>query len=97
MKKKTPSPKTARAPKKPAARRAKRAAPQDALRDQINVLAIIDALEQHVMGRKKMTSTQVSAALALLKKTLPDITENARKSQAAAVAASHEDALSDLE
>jgi len=39
------------------------------------VLAILEALEQHVLGDKEMSSTQVSAALALLKKTLPDIAE----------------------
>jgi hypothetical protein len=37
-------------------------------RKAIKVRAIIDALEQHVLGEKKMTATQVGAALALLKK-----------------------------
>lgn len=71
------------------------------LRDAINVLALIEALEQHVLGEKKMTATQVSAALALLKKTLPDIAAASGKLEADATASaattSHEDALRALE
>lgn len=71
------------------------------LRDAINVLALIEALEQHVLGEKKMTATQVSAALALLKKTLPDIAAASGKLDAdastSAATISHEDALSALE
>lgn len=68
-------------------------------RERINVEAIIDALEKHVMGAQEMSATQVSAALALLKKTLPDIADNTRKAEAAPIIAalSHEDALSALE
>lgn len=72
-------------------------------RKTIKVRAIIDALEQHVLGEKKMTATQVGAALALLKKTLPDMTaqgagsgggqNDALKREIAA----HEDALGALE
>lgn len=86
--------------KKPAARKTpsgakprRRASPRDA----INVAAIIDALEQHVMGDKKMTATQVSAALALLKKTLPDMAEPRKTTDAAAPPCGHEDALRELE
>jgi len=60
MKKKTPK-------KKPAAQKI------NAMRDKIDVNALIDALELHVLGENKMTATQVSAALALLRKTLPDL------------------------
>lgn len=71
------------------------------LRDAINVLALIEALEQHVLGEKKMTATQVSAALALLKKTLPDIAAASGKLEAdaatPAATTSHEDALRALE
>lgn len=71
------------------------------IRDAINVLALIEALEQHVLGEKKMTATQVSAALALLKKTLPDIAAASGKAPddtaAVAAAISHEDALQALE
>ncbi len=68
-------------------------------RERINVEAIIDALEKHVMGAQEMSATQVSAALALLKKTLPDIADNTRKTDATPIitALSHEDALSALE
>lgn len=44
-----------------------------AMREKIDVLALIDALELHVFGDNKMTATQVNAALALLRKTLPDL------------------------
>src|SRR5690606_15766272 len=69
------------------------------IRDAINVLALIEALEQHVLGEKKMTSTQVSAALALLEQTLPDIAAPAGKPAEAPASAvlSHEDALQALE
>lgn len=63
------------------------------LRTRIDALTIIETLEQHVIGKKKMSPTQVRAALALLQKTLPDMTGIAR----AASAAAHEDALKDLE
>ena len=68
------------------------------MREKINVLALIEALELHVLGKNKMTATQVSAALALLKKTLPDLSEPARKLvKEAEPAKAHEDALQELE
>ena len=68
------------------------------LRDRINVLALIEALEQHVLGEKEMTATQVNAALSLLKKTLPDLSESGRKRlQEEEPAKAHEDALKELE
>ncbi|MBI1215666.1 MAG: hypothetical protein GC185_07600 [Alphaproteobacteria bacterium] len=81
--------------KKPAGKPVRRRKKTD-LRETINVLAIIEALEQHVLGEKEMSSTQVSAALALLKKTLPDIAEP-KRGNAAEPATAHEDALSGLE
>ncbi|MFN7115000.1 MAG: hypothetical protein ACK4PK_11655 [Alphaproteobacteria bacterium] len=72
-------------------------------RKTIKVRAIIDALEQHVLGEKKMTATQVGAALALLKKTLPDMTAQGTAGPAAQHdalkrdIAAHEDALGALE
>jgi hypothetical protein len=72
-------------------------------RKTIKVRAIIDALEQHVLGEKKMTATQVGAALALLKKTLPDMTAQGTAPTAAQSEvlkrdiAAHEDALGALE
>lgn len=38
----------------------------------INALKIISALEDHVAGKKKLETSQVQAALTLLKKRLPD-------------------------
>jgi hypothetical protein len=68
------------------------------MRNKINVLALIEALEQHVLGENKMTSTQVNAALALLKKTLPDLSEPPRRPLPEADAQkAHEDALLELE
>lgn len=69
------------------------------LRSSINVTATIDALEQHILGNKKMTSTQVAAALALLKKTLPDAAAQStlRSDAAQKDIRSHEDALGALE
>jgi len=64
------------------------------MRGKINVLALIEALEQHVIGGKKMSATQVSAALALLKKTMPDLTKPLSDKTASKT---HEDALEDLE
>lgn len=66
------------------------------LRAAINVLALIDALEQHVLGQKEMSASQVNAALSLLKKTMPDVTDPKRVSQDETSSA-HEDALLTLE
>jgi hypothetical protein len=87
--KKAPRKKTARQktlPKKP------RTPPR-----KINAHALIEALEQHVLGEKEMTATQVSAALALLKKTLPDVTASPRSTTTKKPAPRHEDALKELE
>lgn len=82
----------------PPKKKKKPAAKKKDLRDVIDVLALIEALEQHVLGKKEMTATQVSAALALLKKTLPDIAESSRKQPVLpAPATTHEDALKELE
>lgn len=80
-------------------RPAKKAPARKDPRRTIDARAIIDALEQHVLGAKKMTSTQVSAALALLKKTLPDLAAQAPDSAAKdkETTRAHEDALRALE
>lgn len=79
----------------------KKAAPKKAvkkhLRENINVIALIEALERHVLGELEMSATQVSAALALLKKTLPDMTDPARFATAISDDTRHEDALKELE
>lgn len=65
------------------------------IRQQIDVVALIEALEDHVIRGAEMTSTQVSAALALLKKTLPDLRGSAQKDGEEDL--SHEEALEALE
>lgn len=60
------------------------------LRTQIRAAEIITALEDHVMHNTDMTGTQISAALALLKKTLPDLPTSRTEEEPYL---SHEDAL----
>lgn len=86
--------------KKPAKPCARKQGKKKDLRAEINVLALIDALEQHVLGKKKMKATQVRAALALLKKTMPDLTEAANRKDGKGEGTGrthHEDALLELE
>lgn len=91
--------KPAKAKKAATRKAAKKPRVKKDLRSTINVSAIIDALEQHILGNKKMTSTQVAAALALLKKTLPDAAAQTppRSAQARQEIRAHEDALGALE
>ncbi|HYD16847.1 MAG TPA: hypothetical protein VEF76_00035, partial [Patescibacteria group bacterium] len=72
------------------------------LREQIAARDIIAALEQHILGQKKMSATQVTAALALLRKRMPDLMRKTlvpRKALARRKAepTAHEDALKELE
>ena len=46
---------------------------QSMVREKIRASQLVNALENHVLGRKKMSATQVSAALGLLKKCVPDM------------------------
>ena len=66
-------------------------------RNQINVLSIIQALEDHIIHGAEMSSTQVNAALALLKKTLPDIQAVGGEQKENNKMLSHEDALAMLD
>lgn len=43
------------------------------VREKIRASQLVNALENHVLGRRKMTSTQVTAALGLLRKCVPDM------------------------
>lgn len=43
------------------------------VRDRIRTRLLAKRLEDHVLGKQEMTKTQVTAATALLKKTLPDL------------------------
>ena len=74
---------------------------KSSIRDSIDVPGLISALEQHILGKKEMTATQVNAALALLKKILPDMTASARRApqekKAPKTSKAHEDALRELE
>ncbi len=68
-------------------------------RKNIDAGALILALQQHALGEKKMTATQVSAAIALLKKTLPDMPGAIAAAEAARDdrIKTHEEALKELE
>lgn len=45
----------------------------DAHRDKIRKSNILNALMEHVEGKREMTATQVTAGLGLLRKALPDL------------------------
>ncbi|WP_029006316.1 hypothetical protein [Azorhizobium doebereinerae] len=45
----------------------------DETRSKIQASQLINRLTDHVLGKVDMTSTQVTAALGLLKKALPDL------------------------
>jgi hypothetical protein len=66
-------------------------------RGKINVLALVKALEAHALDNKKMTATQVNAAIALLKKTMPDLPGAAGKLMEDEKQKAHEEALRELE
>lgn len=66
-------------------------------RSCIDVRRLIEALESHAMGEIKMTATQVSAALALLKKVMPDLSTSASKKGDEEKGISHEEALQELD
>lgn len=44
-------------------------------RAKIRTVAILNALEEHVLGKRAMQQTQVTAAVALLRKTMPDLSQ----------------------
>lgn len=43
------------------------------IRERIKSDRIIDRLESHILDEREMTASQVSAALGLLRKTVPDL------------------------
>lgn len=45
----------------------------DEIRNKIRASQLVNRLENHVFGEVEMNSTQVTAALGLLKKCVPDI------------------------
>jgi len=46
---------------------------QDTVRAKIQASQLINRLQDHVDGKVELTNTQVTAALGLLKKSLPDL------------------------
>lgn len=66
-------------------------------RSSIDACALVDVLERHALGEVKMTNTQVSAALALLKKVMPDISTAKEQKKKEEKVYSHEEALKKLE
>ncbi len=68
-------------------------------REKIQVLRLIEALEAHVLDGKKMSATQVSAAIALLKKILPDLpgSVSSKLLEDDKTLKAHEEALRELE
>jgi len=68
-------------------------------RSSIDARALVDVLERHALGEIKMSTSQVSAALALLKKVMPDISTLSSKGEKEEDEKflSHEEALEELE
>lgn len=56
------------------AARTRRTELSDAWRQKIRTSMLINRLQNHVLGRIQMTSTQIRAAEILFRKTLPDLT-----------------------
>ena len=48
----------------------------NAVRDRIKAGGILFCLQEHIIGKREMTPSQVSAALGLLRKVVPDKTES---------------------
>ncbi len=65
----------------------------------IDACALIFALQRHALGEGKMSATQVAAAIALLKKILPDVPGAVAAAEAARgeKIKTHEEALKELE
>jgi hypothetical protein len=61
------------AARKPSAHSANYVRLSEAHRGKIQNSSILNALIEHAEGRREMTSTQVTAALGLMKKCLPDL------------------------
>ncbi len=70
---------------------------QDDPRGKIDISALIGALQGHALDEKKMNSTQVSAAIALLKKVLPDLPPPVKKPDDDKKHKTYEEALRELD
>ena len=49
---------------------------QDMVREKIRASQLVNRLEDHVLGEVDMSNTQVTAALGLLKKCVPDLRQS---------------------
>lgn len=45
------------------------------LRERVETIKIVEALQAHVFGKKDMTASQVTAGLGLLRKVMPDLAQ----------------------
>ena len=68
----------------------------DETRAKIKTSQLINRLSAHVLGKVDMKPTQVTAALGLLKKTIPDLSSQSVDLNGN-LSISHEDALGELE
>jgi hypothetical protein len=68
----------------------------DNTRAKIKTSQLINRLSSHVFGKVDMKPTQVTAALGLLKKTIPDLSSQT-VDMSGSLTVSHEDALGELE
>jgi hypothetical protein len=68
----------------------------DETRAKIKTSQLINRLSAHVLGKVDMKPTQVTAALGLLKKTIPDLSAQS-VDLSGSVKVSHEDALAELD
>lgn len=52
------------------------------MREKIKATLIVKKLEEHILDGKELSSSQVTAALGLLKKTIPDLSSVEHKGDA---------------
>jgi hypothetical protein len=66
----------------------------EATRQKIQTSQLVNRLQEFIFGEAQMEKSQVTAALGLLKKTLPDLSATTLDAN---VGLRHEDALAELE
>jgi len=69
--------------------------PSPDARALIEVDLVVGRLQDHVLGKAELSNTQITAALGLLKKTMPDLPSSL--AVVASTAMSHEDLLDELD
>lgn len=75
------------------AARTRRVFHDDETRKKIQASQLVNRLRDHALGEVDMTPTQVTAALGLLKKALPDLQATELSGE---IAVSHEQAIEEL-